>query len=204
MQVVCLDLEGVLVPEIWIEFSQRTGIAEFSRTTRDEPDYDKLMRFRLGLLRQRGLKLVDIQNVVASMAPMDGARAFLDELRSRFQVVILSDTFYESADPLMVQLGRPTLFCHRLVTDADGYVSEYKLRQPDQKRVAVNALKSLNYQVIAAGDSYNDTGMLSAADAGFFIHPPEAITKQFPQFAVTHSYAELKAQIDAASVRLAG
>ncbi len=204
MQVICLDLEGVLVPEIWIEFSQRTGIAEFARTTRDEPDYDKLMRFRLGLLRQRGLKLADIQNVVAGMAPMDGARAFLDELRSRFQVVILSDTFYEFADPLMVQLGRPTLFCHRLVTDADGYVSEYKLRQPDQKRVAVNALKSLNYKVIAAGDSYNDTGMLSAADAGFFIHPPEAITKQFPQFAVTHSYAELKAQIDAAAARLAG
>ncbi len=204
MQVVCLDLEGVLVPEIWIEFSQRTGIAEFARTTRDEPDYDKLMRFRLGLLRQRGLKLVDIQSVVAGMAPMIGARAFLDELRSRFQVVILSDTFYEFADPLMVQLGRPTLFCHRLVTDADGYVSEYKLRQPDQKRVAVNALKSLNYKVIAAGDSYNDTGMLTAADAGFFIHPPEAITQQFPQFAVTHSYAELKAQIDAASVRLAG
>ena len=203
MQVVCLDLEGVLVPEIWIEFSQRTGIAEFARTTRDEPDYDKLMRFRLALLRQRGLKLADIQNVVAGMAPMDGARAFLDELRSRFQVVILSDTFYEFADPLMVQLGRPTLFCHRLVADAEGFVTDYKLRQPDQKRVAVNALKSLNYKVIAAGDSYNDTGMLSAADAGFFIHPPEAITQQFPQFAVTRSYAELKAQIDAASVRLA-
>ncbi len=204
MQVVCLDLEGVLVPEIWIEFSQRTGIAEFARTTRDEPDYDKLMRFRLGLLRQHGLKLVDIQNVVAGMAPMDGARTFLDELRSRFQVVILSDTFYEFADPLMVQLGRPTLFCHRLVADAEGFVTDYKLRQPDQKRVAVNALKSLNYKVIAAGDSYNDTGMLSAADAGFFIHPPEAITQQFPQFAVTRSYAELKAQIDAASARLAG
>ncbi len=203
MQVVCLDLEGVLVPEIWIEFSQRTGIAEFARTTRDEPDYDKLMRFRLGLLRQHGLKLVDIQNVVAGMAPMDGARTFLDELRSRFQVVILSDTFYEFADPLMVQLGRPTLFCHRLVADAEGFVTDYKLRQPDQKRVAVNALKSLNYKVIAAGDSYNDTGMLSAADAGFFIHPPDAITQQFPQFAVTRSYAELKAQIDAASVRLA-
>ena len=137
------------------------------------------------------------------MAPMDGARAFLDELRSRFQVVILSDTFYEFADPLMVQLGRPTLFCHRLVADGEGFVTDYKLRQPDQKRVAVNALKSLNYKVIAAGDSYNDTGMLSAADAGFFIHPPEAITRQFPQFAVTRSYAELKAQIDAASVRLA-
>ncbi len=202
MQVICLDLEGVLVPEIWIEFSQRTGIAEFARTTRDEPDYDKLMRFRLGLLRQRGLKLVDIQNVVAGMAPMDGARDFLDELRSRFQVMILSDTFYEFADPLMVQLGRPTLFCHRLVANSEGFVADYKLRQPDQKRVAVNALKSLNYKVIAAGDSYNDTGMLSAADAGFFIHPPEAITQQFPQFAVTRSYAELKTQIDAASARL--
>ena len=204
MQVVCLDLEGVLVPEIWIEFSKRTGIAAFSRTTRDEPDYDKLMRFRLDLLRQHGLKLADIQDVIGSMAPMDGAKDFLDELRTRFQVIILSDTFYEFADPLMQQLGRPTLFCHRLVTDAQGFVAEYKLRQPDQKRHAVNALKGLNFQVIAAGDSYNDTGMLQAADAGFFIHPPESIVAQFPQFPVNRSYAELKANILAASQRLAG
>ena len=202
MQVVCLDLEGVLVPEIWIEFSKRTGIAEFSRTTRDEPDYDKLMRFRLDLLARHGLKLADIQRVIAGMGPMPGARDFLDELRSRFQVFILSDTFYEFADPLMQQLGRPTLLCHRLVIDEAGFVRDYKLRQPDQKRMAVNALKGLNYQVIAAGDSYNDTGMLLAADAGFFIHPPESIIAQFPQFAVTRSYPELRAAIEGAAQRL--
>jgi phosphoserine / homoserine phosphotransferase len=198
MQVVCLDLEGVLVPEIWIEFSKRTGIAEFSRTTRDEPDYDKLMRFRLGLLQQHGLKLADIQRVIEGMGPMEGAREFLDELRSRYQVFILSDTFYEFADPLMKQLGRPTLLCHKLEIDANGFVSNYKLRQPDQKRMAVNALRSLNYQVMAAGDSYNDTGMLMAAHAGFFIHPPESITKQFPQFPVMRSYPDLRAAFDAA------
>ncbi|MEK8050836.1 bifunctional phosphoserine phosphatase/homoserine phosphotransferase ThrH [Ideonella sp. DXS22W] len=202
MQVVCLDLEGVLIPEIWIAFAERTGIAEFRRTTREEPDYDKLMRYRLGLLRQHGLKLKDIQDVIGGMAPMDGAKDFLDELRSRFQVIILSDTFYEFADPMMRQLGRPTLFCHKLVIDADGFVADYKLRQPNQKAHAVNALKSLNFQVMAAGDSYNDTGMLGAADAGFFIHPPESIVAQFPQFPVNHSYAELKANFDAASARL--
>jgi phosphoserine / homoserine phosphotransferase len=202
MQIVCLDLEGVLVPEIWIEFSKRTGIPAFSRTTRDEPDYDKLMRFRLALLRQHGLKLADIQAVVATMAPMEGARVFLDGLRQRFQVIILSDTFYEFADPLMQQLGRPTLFCHRLLVDEQGFVADYKLRQPDQKRHAVNALKGLNYRVIAAGDSFNDTGMLQAADAGFFIHPPANIVAQFPQFPVNHSYAELQSCIDAASARL--
>ena len=203
MQVICLDLEGVLVPEIWIEFSKRTGIAAFSRTTRDEPNYGKLMRERLGLLEQHGLKLPDIQRVIGGMQPMDGARAFLDDLRARFQVIILSDTFYEFADPLMQQLGRPTLFCHRLLADASGRVVDYRLRQPDQKRHAVDALKGLNFQVMAAGDSYNDTGMLSAAHAGFFIHPPEAIAQQFPQFPVTRSYAELKAAFDAASKRLA-
>ena len=202
MQVVCLDLEGVLIPEIWIAFAQRTGIAEFNRTTRDEPDYDKLMRFRLALLRQHGLKLADIQHVIGSMAPMDGACDFLDDLRSRYQVIILSDTFYEFADPMMRQLGRPTLFCHKLVIDADGFVADYTLRQPNQKAHAVNALKSLNYQVIAAGDSYNDTGMLGAADAGFFIHPPETIVAQFPQYPVNRSYPELKASIDGAAARL--
>ena len=204
MQIVCLDLEGVLVPEIWIAFSQRTGIPEFSRTTRDEPDYDKLMRFRLALLRQHRLKLADIQAAIGAMAPMDGARDFLDDLRSRYQVIILSDTFYEFADPLLRQLGRPTLFCHRLVVDADGFVADYKLRQPNQKFHAVTALKSLNYQVVAAGDSYNDTGMLGAADAGFFIHPPPGIVAQFPQFPVNHSYSELRASIDGAAQRLRG
>ncbi len=204
MQVICLDLEGVLVPEIWIEFSKRTGIAAFARTTRDEPDYDKLMRERIGLLDHHKLKLPDIQRVVAAMQPMGGAAAFLDALRSKHQVIILSDTFYEFADPLMQQLGRPTLFCHRLLADPSGRIVDYKLRQPDQKRHAVNALRGLNFQVMAAGDSYNDIGMLSAAHAGFFIHPPEAIVEQFPQFPVTRSYAELTAAFDAASARLAG
>ena len=204
MQIVCLDLEGVLVPEIWIAFAQRTGIVAFNRTTRDEPDYDKLMQFRLALLREHALKLADIQAVIGGMAPMDGAKDFLDDLRSCYQVIILSDTFYEFADPLMQQLGRPTLFCHRLVVDGEGFVADYKLRQPNQKFHAVNALKSLNYQVIAAGDSYNDTGMLGAADAGFFIHPPPGIVAQFPQFPVNHSYAELRAAIESAAARLRG
>ena len=202
MQVVCLDLEGVLVPEIWIEFSKRTGIPEFSRTTRDEPDYDKLMRFRIDLLARNGLKLKDIQDVIGGMSPLEGAKDFLDALRQKYQVIILSDTFYEFADPLMRQLGRPTLFCHKLLIDDAGFVRDFKLRQPDQKRHAVNALKSLNFQVMAAGDSYNDTGMLGAAHAGFFIHPPESIVAQFPQFPVNHNYAELMANFDAASARL--
>jgi phosphoserine / homoserine phosphotransferase len=202
MQVVCLDLEGVLVPEIWIAFAEATGIAGFRRTTRDEPDYDRLMRYRLALLREHGLKLADIQAVIARMAPMVGARDFLDELRTRYQVFILSDTFYEFADPLMAQLGRPTLLCHRLVIDDEGFVADYKLRQPDQKRAAVKAIQSLNYRVVAAGDSFNDTGMLMQAEAGFFIHPPPAITVQFPQFAVTNSYAELRAAIDGAMAAL--
>lgn len=201
MQIVCLDLEGVLVPEIWIAFAERTGIAEFRRTTRDEPDYDKLMRWRLALLRQHGLKLADIQAVIAGMAPMPGAREFLDELRTRYQVFILSDTFYEFADPLMRQLNRPTLFCHRLLVDGEGFVAGYRLRQPDQKRQAVNALKSLNYRVIAAGDSYNDTGMLGAADAGFLIHPPANVVAEFPQFPVAKDYAQLTAAIDSAAAR---
>lgn len=204
MQVVCLDLEGVLVPEIWIEFSRRTGIAEFSRTTRDEPDYDKLMRYRIDLLAKHRLALADIQRVIEGMGPMAGAREFLDELRARYQVFILSDTFYEFADPLMRALGRPTLLCHRLEVDEAGYVRGYRLRMPEQKRAAVRALQGLNFRVIAAGDSYNDTGMLAAADAGFFIHPPEAIAKQFPQFPVTRSYDELRAAVDDAAARLRG
>jgi phosphoserine/homoserine phosphotransferase len=199
MNVVCLDLEGVLVPEIWIAFAERTGIAEFRRTTRDEPDYDRLMRWRLGMLAQHGLKLPDIQRVIAGMGPLDGARAFLDDLRRRYQVVILSDTFYEFADPLMEQLGRPTLFCHRLVVAPDGTVTDYRLRQPDQKRHAVEALKRLNFTVMAAGDSYNDTGMLGAADAGFFIHPPPTIVQQFPQYPVCTDYADLRRRLDAFS-----
>jgi phosphoserine / homoserine phosphotransferase len=203
MQFVCLDLEGVLVPEIWIAFAERTGIAEFRRTTRDEPDYDKLMRWRIGLLRQHGLKLADIQAVIAGLAPLPGAQDFLNSLREHYQVVILSDTFYEFAGPLMAQLGRPTLMCHRLVVDGEGYVADYKLRQPNPKFHAVMALKGLHYRVFAAGDSYNDTGMLGAADAGFFIHAPANIAAQFPQYPVHHGYAELRASIDAAAARLA-
>jgi phosphoserine/homoserine phosphotransferase len=202
VQVVCLDLEGVLVPEIWIEFSKRTGIPELSRTTREEPDYDRLMRFRLDLLERRKLGLADIQAVIAGMGPLTGAREFLDELRARFQVVILSDTFYEFARPLMAQLGWPTLFCHRLEVDGAGFLRGYRLRMPDQKRAAVNALRALNFQVIAAGDSYNDTAMLGAAHAGIFFCPPANITGEFPQFPVTRDYDELMRAIREASGRL--
>ena len=202
MQIVCLDLEGVLVPEVWIEFSKRSGIAALSRTTRDEPDYATLMRFRLQTLAAHGLKIGDIQRVIADMAPLPGARDFLTALRSRYQVVILSDTFYEFAEPLMRQLAWPTLFCHRLEIAPDGAVTGYRLRMPDQKRAAVNAFKALNFGVFAVGDSYNDTAMLGAADAGFFIHPPESIAAQFPQFPVMRDYGALQAAIDAAADRL--
>lgn len=204
MHIVCLDLEGVLVPEIWIAFAQETGIPEFRRTTRDEPDYDKLMRARLALLRQHGLKLADIQRVIARLAPLPGAQAFLDALRSRWQVVILSDTFYEFADPLMAQLGRPTLLCHRLEVDAAGYVADYRLRMPDQKRHAVEAFKRLNFRVLAAGDSYNDTGMLGAADAGFLIHAPAKVVAQFPQFPLHEDYDSLRRAFEAAAARFEG
>ena len=203
MQVVCLDMEGVLVPEIWIEFAKRTGIPEFTRTTRDEPDYDKLMQFRIGLLERHGLKLPDIQGVIASMGPLGGAKAFLDDLRERYQGFVLSDTFYEFADPLIRQLGRPTLLCHRLEIGGDGAVLDYRLRMPDQKRAAVQALRALNFTVFAAGDSYNDTAMLGAAHAGFFIHAPGAIAAKFPQFPITESYDQLRAAIDEASARFA-
>jgi len=202
LQIVCLDLEGVLVPEIWIEFSKRAAIPELARTTRDEPDYDKLMEFRLDLLARHRLGVADIHAVIGGMGPMPGAREFLDELRSRYQVVILSDTFYEFASPLMAQLGMPTLFCHRLDIDAAGFVRGYRLRMPDQKRAAVNAFRALNFKVIAAGDSYNDTAMLGAAHAGIFFRPPEGITAEFPQFPVTREYGELLAAIDGASGRI--
>ena len=202
MQLVCLDLEGVLVPEIWIEFSDRTGIPELRRTTRDEPDYDKLMTFRLNMLRQHKLGLPDIQKVISEMGPMAGAKDFLDDLRKSFQVVILSDTFYEFAMPLMAQLGMPTLFCHKLEADASGFLVNYHLRMPNQKKEAVKRFKELNFKVIAAGDSYNDTAMLSEAHAGVLFHPPENVTREFPQFPVTMNYAELKAEILKASVRI--
>lgn len=202
MQIVCLDLEGVLVPEIWIEFSERTGIPELRRTTRDEPNYDKLMKGRLALLAQHKLGLPDIQKVIAEMGPMPGAKTFLDGLRERFQVIILSDTFYEFAMPLMRQLGMPTLFCHKLEADAAGVVVNYHLRMPEQKREAVKALKALNFKVMAAGDSYNDTAMLAEAHAGILFRPPENVIREFPQYPVVMNYAGLDAEIEAASKRI--
>ena len=200
--IACLDLEGVLVPEIWIAFSERTGIPELRRTTRDEPDYDKLMRFRLDLLRRHKLGLPDIQNVIGGLGPMPGAKDFLDALRTRYQVVILSDTFYEFAMPLMAQLGMPTLFCHRLETDAAGFVTAYRLRMKEQKRASVRALKEIAFKVIAAGDSYNDTAMLAEAHAGILFRPPQNVIDEFPQFPVVRDYAGLAAAIDDASRRI--
>jgi len=196
LQIVCLDLEGVLVPEIWIEFSQRTNIPELSRTTRDEPDYDKLMRGRIALLLRHKLGLRDIQKVIDEMRPLDGAREFLDALRAKTQVVILSDTYYEFAAPLMRQLGYPTLFCHKLVIDDAGRVSDYQLRLRDHKRASVAAFRALNFHTIAAGDSYNDTGMLSEAHAGILFRPPQNVIDDFPQFTVVRSYDELKRAIE--------
>jgi phosphoserine / homoserine phosphotransferase len=188
--IVTLDLEGVLVPEIWIAVAEKTKIPELRRTTRDEPDYDKLMRSRLAILEKHGVKLSDIQNVIGTLQPLPGAKEFLDELRSIVQTIILSDTFEQFAQPLMKQLNWPTLFCHRLVIQ-NNCITDYQLRQPDQKRESVAALKSLNYQVIAAGDSYNDTGMLREANVGFLIHAPENVKKEFPQFKAVESHAEL-------------
>jgi phosphoserine/homoserine phosphotransferase len=206
VQIVCLDLEGVLVPEIWIAFSERTGIPELRRTTRDEPDYDKLMRLRLDLLRTNRLGLPDIQQVIAGMAPEPGAKDFLDALRQRYQVVILSDTFYEFAMPLMAQLGMPTLFCHRLEADAQGFLAAYRLRMPgrNQKQESVRAFKGLNFRVIAAGDSYNDTAMLGEAHAGILFRPPQNVVDEFPQYPVVRDYAGLRARIDEASAKIGG
>jgi len=202
MIVACLDLEGVLVPEIWIQFSERTGIAELRRTTRDEPDYDKLMKWRIALLAERGFTLGDIQHVIAGMAPLPGARELLDWLRARMQVVILSDTFNQFAQPLMKQLGWPTLFCHDLVSDAAGRIVDYRLRQADAKREAVAALRRLNFRTIAAGDSYNDTRMLAEADHGVLFCPPENVIREFPQFPVTRNYDELRAAFERAEGKL--
>jgi phosphoserine/homoserine phosphotransferase len=191
MQMACLDLEGVLVPEIWINVAKRTGIEELRATTRDVPDYNLLMRQRLRILEQHALKLSDIQQVIAGMGPLPGAHDFLNRLRERFQVLILSDTFYEFALPLMRQLGFPTLFCHGLEIDGEGRVVNYCLRMPEQKRDAVRALHQLRFKVVAAGDSYNDTAMLSEADAGILFCPPKNVIEEFPQFPVTTTYEEL-------------
>jgi phosphoserine/homoserine phosphotransferase len=188
--LVTLDLEGVLVPEIWIAVAERTGITELRRTTRDEPDYDVLMRGRLEILGRHGLTMTTIAEVIGGLEPMEGARAFLDELRSRTQVVILSDTFEQFGAPLMRRLGMPTLLCHRLVVD-DDRITGYRLRMQDQKRHAVDAFRNLNFRVVSAGDSYNDAAMLGAADAGFWFRAPETIRVEFPQFPATDSYGEL-------------
>jgi phosphoserine/homoserine phosphotransferase len=195
--IVALDMEGVLVPEIWIAVAERTGIEELRRTTRDEPDYDVLMKGRLAILAEHNLTMTSIRDVITGLAPLDGAREFLDSLRLRTQVIILSDTFEQFAAPLMWQLGMPTILCHQLVVDDDRIV-DYALRLPDQKRHAVEAFRSLRYRVVAAGDSYNDAAMLGAADAGFWFQAPAAIAEQFPQFPATENYDDLFAAIDGA------
>jgi phosphoserine/homoserine phosphotransferase len=200
LDIVCLDLEGVLIPEIWIEFSQRAGIPELAKTTRDEPDYDKLMRGRIEILGAHGLGLPDIQNVIAGMRPLDGAREFLDWLRAERQVVILSDTYYQFAAPLMRQLGQPTLFCHELVVEPGGRVRDYRLRMPDQKRASVQAFRGLNFHTIAAGDSYNDTSMLAEADAGILFCPPANVAAEFPQYPVARNYEDLRREVARASM----
>jgi len=188
--IVTLDMEGVLTPEIWIAVAEKTGIPELRRTTRDEPDYDKLMLYRIGIMDQHGIKLSQIQEVIGTLRPLPGALEFLNELRSQVQTIILSDTFEQFAQPLMRQLIWPTLFCHRLIVENDR-ITSYQLRQPDQKRKSVAAFKSLNYRVIAAGDSYNDTAMLAEANVGFLIHAPENVKREFPQFKPVESHAEL-------------
>ncbi len=201
MEIACLDLEGVLVPEIWIAFAEKTGIEELKKTTRDEPDYDVLMQYRLDLLRQHKLGLNEIQEVIATLSPLDGAADFVDWLRERFQVVILSDTFYEFASPLMKQLGYPTLLCHKLETDAAGNVVNYRLRQANPKRQAIVGFKSMYYRTIAAGDSYNDTTMLAEADAGILFHAPDNVINEFPQFPAVQTFADLKQEFIRASNR---
>lgn len=201
MEIACLDLEGVLVPEIWIAFAEKTGIEELKKTTRDEPDYDVLMQYRLDLLKQHGLGLNEIQEVIATLSPLEGAADFVDWLRERFQVVILSDTFYEFASPLMKQLGYPTLLCHKLETDTNGNVVDYKLRQANPKRQAIVGFKSMCYRTIAAGDSYNDTTMLAEADAGILFHAPDNVINEFPQFPAVQTFDDLKREFIRASNR---
>nr|WP_067292394.1 bifunctional phosphoserine phosphatase/homoserine phosphotransferase ThrH [Marinobacterium profundum] len=201
MELACLDLEGVLVPEIWIAFAEETGIDALKATTRDIPDYDVLMRQRLRILDEHGLTLPQIQQTISRLKPLEGAGEFIDWLRERFQVVILSDTFYEFAAPLMQQLGYPTLLCHKLESDEAGRITGYKLRQRDPKRQSVRAFQLLNYRVIAAGDSYNDTTMLAQAEAGILFHAPANVIAEFPQFPAVQTFADLKREFIRASER---
>lgn len=189
--ICCLDLEGVLIPEIWINVAKKTGIKALEITTRDEPDYDKLMRYRLAILKREGIKLRDIQAVIRRMTPLPGAKEFLRKLRGKYQVIILSDTYYEFAGPMMEKLGYPTLFCNWLTTDKKGFIANYHLRQKNGKKEAVRGLKKLGFRVVAAGDSYNDIAMLQTADRGILFRPPEKIVRQFPKFPVTSTYREL-------------
>ena len=201
MELACLDLEGVLVPEIWIGFAEKTGIDELRATTRDIPDYDVLMRQRLAILDQHGLGLPDIQEVISTMEPLPGAKEFIVWLKERFQLIILSDTFYEFSQPLMRQLDFPTLFCHRLVADEAGKIVDYKLRQKDPKRQSVKALHGLNFRVIASGDSYNDTTMLEEADAGILFRAPANVIEEFPQYPAVETKEEMRREFCAASER---
>ena len=201
MDIACLDLEGVLIPEIWIAFAEKTNIPALRVTTRDIPDYDVLMKQRLRILDEHKLGLKEIQQVVSTMQPLPGAVEFVSWLRKHFQVVILSDTFYEFAMPFMPMLGNPTLLCHKLVVDAEGRVVDYRIRQKDHKRQAVLAFQNLNYRVIAAGDSYNDTSMLGTANAGFLFHAPQNVIAEFPQFPAVDSYDALKECFRKASQR---
>ena len=198
MNMVCLDLEGVLVPEIWIAFSEESGIPELRKTTRDEPDYDKLMRWRLGILKEHGLKLADVQNVIAKIDPLPGAKAFLDSLREITQVVILSDTFEEFAKPLMKKLGWPTILCNNLVISEDGFISDFKMRCKDTKLTTVRAFQSIGYDTIASGDSYNDLDMILAGKAGFLFRSTEKIKSDYPQLPAFETYDELLSAIRAA------
>lgn len=201
MEIACLDLEGVLIPEIWIGVAEHTGIDALRATTRDIPDYDELMRQRLALLNEHELGVDEIQQVIAGMEPLDGAKDFLDWLRARFQVIILSDTFYEFSHPLMRQLDFPALFCHRLEID-NGRITGYKLRQKDPKRQSVKALHTLNFRVVAAGDSYNDTTMLEEADAGILFRAPASVIEAFPQYPSVTTFEELRDQFRRASERI--
>ncbi len=196
MYIVCSDLEGVFVPEVWINVAEKTGIPELRRTTRDEPDYDKLMHYRMEILDQHGLKLRDIQEVISQIRPLPGALELIAWMKERSQLIIVSDTFIQFADPLMKQLGRPTLFCHTLIMDETDRIIDYKLRQPDPKRRTVEALQSLKYDVVAMGDSYNDVSMLKAANKGILFCPPDNVIKDYPELPVTRNYAELKAILE--------
>lgn len=198
MNIVCLDLEGVLIPEIWINFAEKVGVEELTATTRDIPDYDELMRFRLNLCQKHDFRIQDIQDVIDTLSPLEGAKEFSDQLRADYQLIILSDTFQEFAEPMMRQLDWPTLFCHELIIDDDGRINDYKLRKADHKRETVKRLHELNFNVVAAGDSYNDTSMLNEAEQGILFCPPQKVIEEFPQFPVTTSYAQLRTEIDMA------